>query len=770
MGSLNVNETFKKQDISNIYKPDFFRLDSESDRIALDDLINSDPAIVILDEIESQLRELIKCLNPSRPIPADQYPDLIRKHLNGVSLKDYGVWVYYPWNRNLIHLLDEEEFIEVRTNRNRYKITRQEQEQLRKKKIGIVGLSVGQSIALTLAMERTCGELRLADFDVAELSNLNRIRTGLHNLGVKKTIIAAREIAEIDPFIKVKIYNDGLHAGNMDAFFTDGGKLDLFVEVCDGLDIKIQSRFKARELHIPVVMDTNDRGMVDVERFDLDPARPILHGLVGDLDPEKLTSLTNEEKIPIVLQMASAANVSKRGKASMVEVGQSISTWPQVASSVVLGGAVTTDVTRRLLLGQFKDSGRYYVDLDEIIGDKDTKKQDDKRENPYQPLIKEDLKRIVNNIAEDDASQSAAELTTEQLKEIVKAGVAAPSTGNDQPWKWYYHNKVLYVFHDKYRSFSFGDYKNIASYLTFGAVYENVILAAHKQSLEVKAQIYPLGYSENLVFSFVFSKGEIKNAEPHKYDDLVNYIYSRNTNRNLAPYKKIEENVLQELTAAAESVDGAKVQWLTEPEQISNAGKIIGAFDKMRILNKEGHHDFVAREMRWSAADAERTKDGIDVHTLGLNTSQLAALEVIKDYEVIDFIKDVKGGNVLQAATMRSVNLSSAIGLITLPGTNPEQYIAGGRSSERLWLAAEKAGLALHPVISPLYFFPRLDGEDQALSEEEMADIRLLRKQFVSLFGIQDGLAEVFLFKVSYAEKPAIRALRKPVEEVLFTD
>ena len=31
-------------------------------------------------------------------------------------------------------------------------------------------------------------------------------------------------------------------------------------------------------------MATSDRGLVDVERFDLEPHRPILHGLLGDLD------------------------------------------------------------------------------------------------------------------------------------------------------------------------------------------------------------------------------------------------------------------------------------------------------------------------------------------------------------------------------------------------------------------------------------------------------------------------------------------------------
>ena len=76
----------------------------------------------------------------------------------------------------------------------------EEKETLSKKKIGIIGLSVGQSIALTIAMERTCGELRIADFDILELSNLNRIRAGLPNLGIAKTIVVAREIAEIDPW------------------------------------------------------------------------------------------------------------------------------------------------------------------------------------------------------------------------------------------------------------------------------------------------------------------------------------------------------------------------------------------------------------------------------------------------------------------------------------------------------------------------------------------------------------------------------------------
>lgn len=347
-----------------IYTPLFFRRNTEAENKMFDAFLAENKIAVVYDEMKSQLQELIKIQNPGVILDDEEYEKRIEAHLNGRDIDKYGVWVYYPWSRNLVHLLDEDEFVEVRTNRNQYKITREEQNLLKKKKIGIVGLSVGQSIALTMVMERICGEIRLADFDNAELSNLNRIRTGLHNMGVNKTIIAAREIAEIDPYIKVTIFNDGLTQTNMDSFFTGNGKIDLFVEVCDGINIKIDSRYKAKALQIPVVMDTNDRGMLDVERFDLEPDRSIFHGMIDAFEENDSVKVTEANRRQILMSIVSFDALSARMKLSMAEIGKTINTWPQLASSVVLGGAITTDIARRILLGEHKASGRYYVDLD----------------------------------------------------------------------------------------------------------------------------------------------------------------------------------------------------------------------------------------------------------------------------------------------------------------------------------------------------------------------------------------------------------------------
>lgn len=88
-------------------------------------------------------------------------------------------------------MLPETEFTEVRTNRNRFKITPTEQTKLAGSRVGGIGLSVGQSVTVTMAMERSFSELRLTDFDTLELSNLNRIWTGVHNLDVPKVVATA---------------------------------------------------------------------------------------------------------------------------------------------------------------------------------------------------------------------------------------------------------------------------------------------------------------------------------------------------------------------------------------------------------------------------------------------------------------------------------------------------------------------------------------------------------------------------------------------------
>lgn len=345
------------------YKPIFFRNSNSEERTRLNELKNSNAVAFVFDEIDRQINELIRCRYPMG-VDEVKAQNLRAEILGNSTIEDYGVWVYYPWRKSLVHILDEKEFIEVRTNRNQLKITKEEHQLLASKNIGIIGLSVGQSIALTIAMERVCGRLRLADFDTLDLSNMNRLRTGIFNIAVPKVVIAAREIAEIDPYLNVDIFAEGVQDSNAETFFNG---VDLLVEVCDNFEVKIKSRIEARKAQIPVVMDTNDKGMLDIERFDLEPERPLLHGLAEGLTAENLATLSKEERMGYLMKIVNAANLSERMKKSLPEINRSLASWPQLASEVFLGGAMTTTVCREILLGHTVNSGRHYMDIEQMI-------------------------------------------------------------------------------------------------------------------------------------------------------------------------------------------------------------------------------------------------------------------------------------------------------------------------------------------------------------------------------------------------------------------
>lgn len=275
------------------------------------------------------------------------------------------VWCYFPWKKTLVRIPEENAFVTLRTCRNFHKLSPDEVLLLSRKRVGIIGLSVGSSAAIPLAMGRICGELRIADFDRLELTNMNRISASITDLGNKKAVNTARHIAEMDPFLKVKTFDEGIHLDNIEAFLLDDGPLDLVIEECDSGDIKLLTRILCRKHRIPVLMETSDRGLLDVERFDLEPDRPLLHGMLdeGSYHP----GLTPDEKRALLMQTLDLSRASSKGINSLKEIGSSISTWPQKATDVVAGGATVAMAAEMILLGEEIASGRRYVDIQSII-------------------------------------------------------------------------------------------------------------------------------------------------------------------------------------------------------------------------------------------------------------------------------------------------------------------------------------------------------------------------------------------------------------------
>lgn len=338
-----------------------------TDAATLPEAIMDEGPSQVLDQYHTQVGEWLKIKRPAQPYSETELNEAVDAFISD-SASPLGNWVYYPWLDTVVRVLNEEMYREVVTSRNQFKITPEEQKTLSTKTVGVIGLSVGQAAAVTLAMENIGGTIRIADFDTLDLSNLNRLRAGIHQLGQPKTVIAAREIAQINPYLKVEIYDEGVTPENAVSFMSG---LDLVVEECDSLPIKIAVRHIAKQMKLPVIMDTSDRGMVDVERFDIEEDRPIFHGKLAAFEGRDPSTFTPEDKRNLLFTLVDYPMASERAKSSFAEIGKTITTWPQLASAVTLGGAMMTDSARRILLGNTLASGRYYVDLEQLIGTND---------------------------------------------------------------------------------------------------------------------------------------------------------------------------------------------------------------------------------------------------------------------------------------------------------------------------------------------------------------------------------------------------------------
>lgn len=328
--------------------------------------------IRVVDQFATSVEELFRIDFPHIAPQTIEYAntfEAFRHRFFGAPSDELGVWAYVPWRNTLIHLPNAEEFYRLRTARNLFLITDDEQRAFNSACIGIAGLSVGSSILKTIVLSGGPNTIRIADFDHLSISNLNRMVASVCDLGEHKAHIAARAIYEMNPFQELDVFDDGLREEDFETFFLSSRKLDLFIEEIDDLKLKITSRLFARKHQIPVVMatDNGDNTMIDVERFDEEPARPIFHGSLSDVDVTALPDvLSMADRVRLAARIV-GSNITPRTQSSLMQVGTRLPAWPQLGNAATLCGTATSYVVRRITTGQSMPSGRYFVSLDAAL-------------------------------------------------------------------------------------------------------------------------------------------------------------------------------------------------------------------------------------------------------------------------------------------------------------------------------------------------------------------------------------------------------------------
>jgi nitroreductase len=507
-------------------------------------------------------------------------------------------------------------------------------------------------------------------------------------------------------------------------------------------------------------MEANDRATLDIERFDREPTRPILHGLLEGLDLSRVSELkTNDEKVPYLMPMVGEATMSDKLRASLLEVGESIETWPQLASDVALGAGLVANVVRRISLGQLNDSGRYFVDLEELVHDRSSSAPPESGPRPSSALL-------AATAGDDEPAPQPApgQITPSEdvVASLLEAATLAPSGGNEQPWRWLRSGAELWLLPERAFGDSLLNHRDNASFLALGAAAENLVLRAHELGLDVELAAPAADQAQPKCRFCFFPAGTASaSAESRAWDSLSPFIAARHTNRRRGDTTPLAPELLAELARPLELTPGIELNFVTQRAAIAEIAEVAARSDRIRMLHPEGHRDLV-REIRWTKEEAERERDGIDLTSMELTAAEHAGLRMLRFERVAELLRDWKRGRSLEKLTRNAVLSSSAIGLITAPRDSIADRFTVGRALERVWLTATRLGLALQPHTASLFLFARALGNGGAdFDAETTAELLGLQARLRGVF--QPSGTELFLFRLFPGSEPLARSLRRPV-------
>lgn len=315
-----------------------------------------------IDAFERQLKELF-FIDNKQYIGTDKetayQTDDFKKYCE--SKKDDFNYIFYPWNQTIVKCAKINDFLTLKTNRNQDLITSAEQEILRNFKIGVFGMSVGSNIAYVLTQAGISNKIAVADFDELDTTNLNRILAGTHQIGLNKTLIAARRIYEDNPYAEVTTFDKGINVENLEKLLANK-EIDCIIEEIDEMTMKIETRKLALKYKVPVVMitDNGDGVVLHIERYDLG------YDKIFEKDEaywqQKLSGPMGKELAGDIIINDIVGGIHQVDPKMIASVGRvmkkELVSWSQLGSAAILGGVVATYAIKQIAVG---DNRTFFV-------------------------------------------------------------------------------------------------------------------------------------------------------------------------------------------------------------------------------------------------------------------------------------------------------------------------------------------------------------------------------------------------------------------------
>lgn len=337
-------------------QPDLFEPYSWADRQEVRRRVDRGDIVSTSDAYATVLDELFELEHPELKGDQKAREDFTKTTLEQ-NARD-GVWAHFPWSKSLVHFANKDEHQKLRTFRHRPIIPWEEQAEYLSKTVLFGGLSVGSEILGQIVPAGIGGNILLADHDTISLSNLNRIRAGVPQLGMRKTDHAGIVTSELDPYIHQTHFKGGITVDALGEI--ESSMPDIIFEAVDSFPAKVSIRAFAAKHGIPLIMatDADDVSIIDVERHDLESVEPF-NGRLSGAEVESIlgSKLAPADTLRLQHKLVGAENVSVRLLESTMD--RTIAGLPQLGATASFGASLTVRATREILSGRKLRSGRY---------------------------------------------------------------------------------------------------------------------------------------------------------------------------------------------------------------------------------------------------------------------------------------------------------------------------------------------------------------------------------------------------------------------------
>lgn len=349
----------------------------------------------------------------------------------------------------------------------------------------------------------------------------------------------------------------------------------------------------------------------------------------------------------------------------------------------------------------------------------------------------------------------------QSIADILELARWAPSGDNTQPWRFEVidsHHVRVYAYDT--RDHCVYDLDGHASQMAWGALLETMRIAATAAGWSMVCERSSASPENQAEFDVFFQP-----ETGIKPDPLWLHIPARSVQRrplSAQPLTTAEKIALEAAAAPFALVwhEGLSGRWAI--------ARLLFTSAKIRLISPEAyqvHKSIIDWNRRYSEDKVPDQAIGLDPVTLKLMAW------VMRRWERVEFFNAYLMGTLaprLQLDLIPALACAAHFRLVAgqLP-TVADDYIAAGRSLQRVWLTATRLGLMMQPEMTPL-IFTRYAREHRTFTENRQALglASWLRSQLDALWGAQ-APASLFLGRIGRGPAPTARSLRKSLASLL---